>query len=420
IDTLRDVDYFKFDAQAGDYAIETGGATDTKIYLYDTDGVTELSSDSDSGLGSLSQLFWSCATTGTYYIKVRHDYYDATGDYTLAVRSIVDDHGNTHETATPVTVGGSAMPGSIDIPGDVDFFSFVARKDFLYTIERGGSFDMILVLYDTDGTTMIAHNLGSDPRPVPQPMFEWICSAAGTYYVRVQRFERVPMGTGDYTLAISGEAISSLCSYKTLFINEWPLAAADFDLPDNDVFVPGHRIPERWGLAMVRNVLCDPQHPHHDRTLSAYETNLLLLETEETSIYERVEPYKHVLAALLLVSDGRQAHFIDLLGLQNEYVVVRSSDGGGASYGSSSSAPAAISEEIFSDDGDLNGDGETNADTYDRIVLGGGSIEGFAEEASGPPLVLVSATNSVGRGLLVLAILLAGLVISSRRSARGA
>lgn len=47
------------------------------------------------------------------------------------------------------------------------------------------------------------------------------------------------------------------CQYQDLIDSEWPLMAANLGLNGNVPNTPGTHILERWGLAMVANVLCN-------------------------------------------------------------------------------------------------------------------------------------------------------------------
>jgi len=71
-----DQDWLKFNATSDiSYIIETsdlGNESDTYLYLYDTDGTTEIEHDDDSGIGLASKIVWNCSISGTYYIMVRH------------------------------------------------------------------------------------------------------------------------------------------------------------------------------------------------------------------------------------------------------------------------------------------------------------------------------------------------------------
>jgi hypothetical protein len=68
-------DYAYFDAVNGvEYTIETsnlGTNADTYLYVYDTDGVTQLAYDDDGGVGLASRIVWICPGSGRYYVRER-------------------------------------------------------------------------------------------------------------------------------------------------------------------------------------------------------------------------------------------------------------------------------------------------------------------------------------------------------------
>ena len=71
-----DHNWMKFNATENiNYLIETsdlGNESDTYMYLYDTDGLTEITHDDDGGEGLASRIVWGCEVSDTYYVKVRH------------------------------------------------------------------------------------------------------------------------------------------------------------------------------------------------------------------------------------------------------------------------------------------------------------------------------------------------------------
>ncbi len=85
------VDWLKFDAVNGnDYTIETynlGSNQDTKLYLFDTDGTTQLEYDDDGGSGLASKINWTCPGGGTYFIKEVPYAVDNLGPYDIRVTS---------------------------------------------------------------------------------------------------------------------------------------------------------------------------------------------------------------------------------------------------------------------------------------------------------------------------------------------
>ena len=77
LDTPTDEDWVQFtvtSSQVGvDFIIETvdlGWNEDTILALYDSDGITLLRTDDDSGKGRASKLRWTADQAGTYYVKI--------------------------------------------------------------------------------------------------------------------------------------------------------------------------------------------------------------------------------------------------------------------------------------------------------------------------------------------------------------
>lgn len=87
IEQVADQDWFEFQGQAGiQYTFETGlfSLSDTSLTLYDSDGITPLAFDDDSGAGLASLLNWTAPTQATYYIAVRG--FDVeTGIYSISM-----------------------------------------------------------------------------------------------------------------------------------------------------------------------------------------------------------------------------------------------------------------------------------------------------------------------------------------------
>jgi probable HAF family extracellular repeat protein len=159
--------------------------------------------------------------------------------------------------------------------------------------------------------------------------------------------------------------------YRDLFDIEWPLMAADLGLQQDAPNTPGTHIPERWGLMMVSTVLTNAKNPHYAPTIQTYYMNLQALSAEDQTILDRVEPYKHVLAAALLINPSRRDYFVGILGLANSYEIVRE-------------LSKLVNDEIYADDGDLDGDGLTNQEEYDLVLADGGTILDFAAAATDP------------------------------------
>jgi hypothetical protein len=195
------------------------------------------------------------------------------------------------------------------------------------------------------------------------------------------------------------------CSYyKDLFDQEWDDLKAHLSLGPEPVDVDSDGLPELWALRLVALILCEDRWPYqlvHDEVYGAYVQNLLELEQETPSI----QPYKEVLAALLLMGTDLRQEFIARLGLTGSYTVFWQ----GKTNGKSPNEP-------FSGAGDIDGDGITNAGEYAAVVSRGGSIDTFAQAALyWPGAERMPVAGIVGLGALASVIALAGARRARRR-----
>ena len=202
IDTHDDVDYFKLDlSQASgttDVQIHTTGELDTYGLVYDSDGDRVYSNDNDPQSGDLNFRMRAYLPSGIYYIAVYSSYRDETGDYTIhAEKSPADDHGNTPDDATTLSLGSTAT-GRIDPFDDRDVFKLdLSRASGLtdVLISTTGSLDTVGWLHDSEG-----HRVRSNYDPptgrdrnfrIREPL------PSGIYYITVYGYYG---DIGDYTL----------------------------------------------------------------------------------------------------------------------------------------------------------------------------------------------------------------------------
>lgn len=109
----NDEDWLKFDATSGNtyviYTTNLGPNVDTVLFLYNTDGITELLSDDDSGEGYASKITFQAPTDGTYYIKV----IDKNGSFgennTYEVVIILDNDTDGYPSNSVCTPGVSPL-----------------------------------------------------------------------------------------------------------------------------------------------------------------------------------------------------------------------------------------------------------------------------------------------------------------------
>ncbi len=127
----------------------------------------------------------------------------ATNDYKLAL--IIDNHGDTADTATAVAVGDT-IESFIDFSGDTDFFAFEGEKGQRVEITvttKNSDVDSLLVVYAPDGELLaksddVLPTIGPEPTPELNP--RGIDSRVS---------EKLPTD-GIYLLAVSNIALPNL------------------------------------------------------------------------------------------------------------------------------------------------------------------------------------------------------------------
>lgn len=108
-----DVDYFTFTTTGGAASFETSAGAapaigDTKIYIYGTDGTTQIGYDDDAGVGYYSLVNYNFTTAGTYFIKVIGYSASYTGNYVLTCTAVAPP---------PPPAVNDVCAGAIDIQG---------------------------------------------------------------------------------------------------------------------------------------------------------------------------------------------------------------------------------------------------------------------------------------------------------------
>ena len=127
----------------------------------------------------------------------------ATNDYKLAL--IIDNHGDTPDTATPVAIGDT-IESFIDFSGDTDFFAFEGEKGQsidITVITKGSDLDSLLVIYGPDGK-LFAKSDDVLPRTGPEPIPELNPRGIDSHVN-----EKLPTD-GTYLLAVSNIALPNL------------------------------------------------------------------------------------------------------------------------------------------------------------------------------------------------------------------
>ena len=180
IEIAGDQDWFQFDAVAGtQYRFEVPVHDESMdLRLYNIDGTTQLERDT----GTSPLIFWLAPSDGTYFLSLESSSDNDVGGYELSVVVSQDDHGDDATTATLLGFPAS-ISGSIEGPGDQDWFRFtaVAGETFRFEVPEHDELPEI-ILYDTDGATQLERDYFSDPS------IAWDAPSDGTYYLSVEKY----------------------------------------------------------------------------------------------------------------------------------------------------------------------------------------------------------------------------------------
>lgn len=145
------------------------------------------------------------------FLFIQADAGEPTGSYILTVEQsgYADDHANSAVSATPIPVGWTEIQGSLEVPGDVDWFRVDARQgtDYTFTImPAGASSGQKISIHGPDGQL-----LNESAANVSNQSIEllWQIPETGTYFLEISSNN----GSGAYTLGIAStlqlEAIGS-------------------------------------------------------------------------------------------------------------------------------------------------------------------------------------------------------------------
>jgi hypothetical protein len=233
-----DVDYFSFTAGTGErFSLDLSHldpSADYTVQVLKGDGVSVLASTRASYGSSVARLFSTIPTAGIYFARVSPTFSSVRiAYYRIELRKpILDDHGDSPATATPLTFGVT-MNGANEFPGDLDFFSFEANAGERFAFDdlgaQNGGSSIRLTLLGEDGVDLEA---------VPGEGF--VAPATGTFYLRVQHVSGLDTLTGTYQIRGRGPLADDhgdTTAMATPLVPDGPTVAGRLDLPfDKDVF----------------------------------------------------------------------------------------------------------------------------------------------------------------------------------------
>jgi hypothetical protein len=234
--TEGDVVQVELFATRFDHASWDAASNTAQVKLFDADGTTELMGHYPAGAAGGPTWYWGqhdldipmfrAPATGVYYIRVSGaDALEVGGDYAIVVSNVsvpnlqieteaigvsgVNDVHTDAQAITPGTVYG------FHVDDEQDYYSFTIAVPTLVDLElvafRNGVwqaddeyYDPAMSLFDTDGTTSLAHN---DDTYFYDSGIEFWLATPGTYFVAV----RECCGDGDapYFLHLRTRAVGT-------------------------------------------------------------------------------------------------------------------------------------------------------------------------------------------------------------------
>jgi Beta-propeller repeat len=212
------------------------------------------------------------------------------------------------------------------------------------------------------------------------------------------------VNTGEsYVLKLDPGTIDA--HYLTLFESEMELLYTSLgqDYLTADLDTDG--LPDLFQAGLVAYVLSIKTHPYSNAVETLYVNTIAALQAEP-NYATQLAPYEHALAALLITSEDMITYFTASLSLTGSYSSFKLTKDG-----------AKALDEPFSGQGDLDGDGLSNAEEYGNVVIAGGAIEEFMLAAV-DPTASGKALSAASQWALLVLTLAIGLVAGRRLRAR--
>ena len=191
--------------------------------------------------------------------------------------------------------------------------------------------------------------------------------------------------------------------YLSLFEQEMQALYASLGQDYLTADLDGDGMPDRFQIGLVAYVLSVRTHPYSNLVLALYEQTIAELQSE-TNYAAELAPYQHILAALLTTSQ-------DMIDVWTPYFSLA----GGYSSFIISKSPT----EVFSAQGDLDGDGVTNLEEYQNNQAAGGTLDTFLAAANNPALNGKSIPAADPWALIALALVLAAAGVHLHFRRRG-
>ncbi|MBW6514668.1 MAG: hypothetical protein K0B87_07920 [Candidatus Syntrophosphaera sp.] len=189
--SVSDQDWYRFEGIPGRlYIFYSTGSTDTQIFLYQDDGITQLANNDDSGDGLNYRLEFAPAAYAYYKLKVI-PYTGNAGPY-----GFVYYHGATPDAYEPDDVYSQSttlipasafqsQPHTLHDGTDEDWFVFYAYAGRTYTFYSSGNTDVRAYLYNAELTQF---GFNDDGAGYPNFLLQLYPTISGLIYIKVNGY----------------------------------------------------------------------------------------------------------------------------------------------------------------------------------------------------------------------------------------
>lgn len=187
-----DQDWFEFFAYTGRiYTFESTGTTDTQIYLYQSDGATQLDYDDDDG-GEANFLLQFSPPVSDYY-KIKIVPYPGSGgvyifyySYGANPDGYEPDDSAADYTDTNVYYYQQTQNHTLHNTTDQDWYRFYAYAGNIYKFSSSGNQDTRAWLYNDSATTILA--VDDDGAGYPNFSLSYAITSSGFYKLKVDGY----------------------------------------------------------------------------------------------------------------------------------------------------------------------------------------------------------------------------------------
>lgn len=252
-----DVDFFSFEATAGSiYKIVSSAAAEMSIYDFETDSYSSLVSGR-----------WRATADGRVGIGI-FDRQNARVFYELevTVEDYVDDHSNLRINPTSIAIP-SRTDGTIEVFGDVDYFSFEAIAGASYDIRLGagslanGSWQVYDPAFDPVGIPAYKSYIRTGVL-APTDLRTFTAAETGTYSIVVTGFS----GKGSYALHVESsidDYSNRVVDAELVAIGQETMASIDY-ADDIDVFAYAMEAGAIYNIRLQQDTLARSSVRLHD------------------------------------------------------------------------------------------------------------------------------------------------------------